>query len=189
MNIADLKESIRQQVRKKKNSLDFLQRMQASRLIFEDIEQMPEFHEASCIMLYHALSDEPNSIHYIKKWSYTKTIYLPIVRDNDIALGKYLDNASLIKGKFNIMEPLVEVQFNSTSPKENGLLPQIIIIPGVAFTKTGKRLGRGKGYYDRFLNSATIKNAFKIGVCFKFQIYNDLPTDSQDIAMNKVIFH
>ena len=62
--------------------------------------------------------------------------------------------------------------------------PQILLIPGVAFTRKGLRLGRGKGFYDRYL--ATFKGV-KIGVCFKEQVLKDIPKDSHDQQMDYVI--
>lgn len=61
-----------------------------------------------------------------------------------------------------------------------------IIVPGLAFTKRGQRLGRGGGYYDRYLASlppATVK----IGVCFALQIVETLPIEHHDQKMDVVI--
>ena len=61
----------------------------------------------------------------------------------------------------------------------------VVIIPGVAFTRDGKRLGRGKGYYDRFLPK--LSTAYRIGVCYDFQLSDTLPTESYDQKMDLVI--
>ena len=60
------------------------------------------------------------------------------------------------------------------------------IVPGLAFTRDGKRLGYGGGWYDRFLASAR-KDALKIGVAHKFQILDNLPYEPHDILLNCVI--
>ncbi len=60
-----------------------------------------------------------------------------------------------------------------------------ILVPGVGFSPNGYRLGRGKGYYDKFLSKYT--NLFTIGVCFREQFYLDIPTEPHDIPMQKVI--
>ena len=59
------------------------------------------------------------------------------------------------------------------------------MVPGMAFDRNNNRMGRGKGYYDRFL--ATIPQAYKIGVCFKFQLVDEIPTDALDIRMDEII--
>ena len=60
-----------------------------------------------------------------------------------------------------------------------------ILVPGVAFSPNGYRLGRGKGYYDKFLSKYT--NLFTVGVCFREQFYLDIPTEPHDIPMHKVL--
>ena len=60
-----------------------------------------------------------------------------------------------------------------------------ILVPGVGFNPNGYRLGRGKGYYDKFLSKYS--NLFTVGVCFREQFYLDIPTEPHDIPMHKVI--
>jgi len=62
----------------------------------------------------------------------------------------------------------------------------VFIIPGRAFTQDGKRLGRGKWYYDRFLSQKIYKRSRKIWVCFDFQLFENIPTEKHDIIMYKV---
>ena len=63
----------------------------------------------------------------------------------------------------------------------------VFIIPWRAFNQEGKRLWRGKWYYDRFLSNKLYKKSRKIWICFDFQIYSDIPTQKHDILMNKII--
>ena len=62
--------------------------------------------------------------------------------------------------------------------------PDIILVPGLAFTKDGKRLGRGKGFYDRYLEHSS---ALKVGIAFEKQMETDLPTDDHDVLMDFVV--
>lgn len=62
----------------------------------------------------------------------------------------------------------------------------VIIVPGMAFDKEGHRLGRGKGYYDKYL-SLLDKN-YKIGICFPWQITENIPLDSHDMCVDEVIY-
>ena len=61
----------------------------------------------------------------------------------------------------------------------------VVLIPGVAFDAAGHRLGRGRGYYDRFL--AAYPYIYKIGVCFDFQKVAEVPTDEHDMLVDEVI--
>ena len=59
------------------------------------------------------------------------------------------------------------------------------MVPGVAFDPKGNRLGRGRGYYDRFLSQHP--DVPTIGICFDFQLVEKVPTDPNDIQMDAVL--
>lgn len=61
----------------------------------------------------------------------------------------------------------------------------VIIVPAMAYDKQGFRLGRGKGYYDRFLSN--LQENYKIGICFPWQMVEKLPVDTHDMGVNEVI--
>jgi 5-formyltetrahydrofolate cyclo-ligase len=85
--------------------------------------------------------------------------------------------AELITGRFGIREPAP-----GPSPKQLDL----IVVPGLAFSAEGNRLGRGAGFYDRFL--ATVpETTFKIGVCFEFQQVSSIPHEPHDVTMDAVV--
>jgi len=62
----------------------------------------------------------------------------------------------------------------------------LILVPGIAFSLHRHRLGRGGGFFDRLL-SGPAGDAFKVGVCFSFQVLESIPTDSHDVAMDAVV--
>ncbi|EQC46862.1 5-formyltetrahydrofolate cyclo-ligase [Bacteriovorax sp. Seq25_V] len=64
------------------------------------------------------------------------------------------------------------------------VVPEILLIPGLAFSRDGARLGRGKGYYDRYLEN---KNLIKIGICFHEQLVDEVPMEETDVKMDFVI--
>lgn len=63
----------------------------------------------------------------------------------------------------------------------------VAVVPGMGFDTSCRRLGRGKGYYDRLLPKAA--NACKIGVCFGFQLLASIPADGHDVKMDRIITH
>jgi 5-formyltetrahydrofolate cyclo-ligase len=92
--------------------------------------------------------------------------YHPIAKPEDLALGR-----------FGIREPAVGPQLEKLD---------LIVVPGLAFTVPGNRLGRGGGYYDRFL--ATVPTTtLKVGVCFEFQLVPQIPPESHDVIMDVVV--
>jgi 5-formyltetrahydrofolate cyclo-ligase len=85
--------------------------------------------------------------------------------------------AELIPGRLGIREPAP-----GQSPKQLDL----IVVPGLAFSGQGNRLGRGAGFYDRFL--ATVpQTTFKVGVCFEFQRIPSIPHEPHDVTMDAVV--
>ena len=97
----------------------------------------------------------------------------------ELAKLKGLDETNLRRGPMGIREP---VDADIVEPKK----VDAWIIPGLAFTRGGKRLGYGGGWYDRFLASAP-KGAIKIGVAYSFQIVDDLPAEQHDIPLTDVV--
>ncbi|MGZ3807117.1 MAG: 5-formyltetrahydrofolate cyclo-ligase, partial [Bacteriovorax sp.] len=71
-------------------------------------------------------------------------------------------------------------------PKENApdVSPGVILVPGLAFTKKGERLGRGKGFYDKYLSSY---RGIKIGLCFSAQLSDLLPTEEHDVKLDYIV--
>ena len=65
------------------------------------------------------------------------------------------------------------------------LLPDVVIVPLLAFDRSGGRLGQGGGYYDRAL--ATVPHAFRLGIAFSVQEVDTVPIDNWDIPLNAVI--
>jgi len=94
----------------------------------------------------------------------------------------------MLHGEIRTPEDLVEGPFGLIQPK-NGIdkiQPDVVIVPGLAFTETGTRLGWGKGYYDGFLSQLP-PSTQKVGICFQFQIANELPADSWDVQMDFLV--
>ena len=97
----------------------------------------------------------------------------------ELAKLKDLDEKNLRRGPMGIREP---IDADVVEPKS----VYAWIIPGLAFTRGGKRLGYGGGWYDRFLASAP-KGAVKIGVAYSFQIVDDLPAEPHDVMLSDVV--
>jgi 5-formyltetrahydrofolate cyclo-ligase len=63
----------------------------------------------------------------------------------------------------------------------------LVVVPGLAFTRCGKRLGRGGGFYDRALADLP-KTVKRLGICFEFQVVEDLPTEPHDAPLDGLLF-
>ncbi|MFA7717828.1 MAG: 5-formyltetrahydrofolate cyclo-ligase, partial [Candidatus Absconditabacterales bacterium] len=102
---------------------------------------------------------------------------VPQIDDNLLTPYIYTSTSAIHRGWFGV-------------PTIKDALPylgsiDIILVPGLAFTKNGKRLGRGQGYYDTFL--AQYPHAKKIGLGFTCQLVDELPVSDHDIVLDEII--
>ncbi len=148
------KNNIRQYIKTLKARLTPSQKTEQAEKVFQQLELTSEFQQANTIFLYWSLSDELPTHDFINKWKDRKTIVLPVIEGDDIFPIKFESEEAMQKGLLGIMEPDSKQKYLEDI--------QLILIPGIAFDKQKNRLGRGKGYYDRFLKDST---AVKIGLC------------------------
>lgn len=151
---------------------------QHSAKILAALEAHPTFRAAKTVLLYHSLNDEVDTHDFIRKWSNKKQILLPVVVGNELELRLYTNSEDMQISSYGIKEPVGEAFTDYESI-------DLIVVPGVAFDQKGNRLGRGKGYYDRLLPQ--IPSAYKAGICFPFQLVEEVPAEPHDIRMDIII--
>ena len=154
-----------------------LQKLQSAKILAA-LEAHPAFRAATTVLLYHSLKDEVDTHAFIRKWSNEKRILLPVVVGDDLELRLYTGPEDMATGTYGIEEPVGETFTDYASIN-------FIAVPGVAFDRKGNRLGRGKGYYDRLL--PRIPAAYKAGICFPFQVVEEVPAETFDICMDIII--
>ncbi len=129
-------------------------------------------------MFYWSMDDEVFTHDFVCKWSTDKQVILPVVNGSTLDLKVFKGVEHLVAGEnYGIPEPDGEL-----FTREQDI--DFILVPGVAFDTNNNRMGRGKAYYDRLLHTLS---AYKVGVCFHFQLLPSVPTDQYDIKMDKVI--
>lgn len=117
-----------------------------------------------------------------------KKVYLPKVLEgfdeSKMDFYKIIDTIELIEGYKGIKEPTGNYinLFNYEKVKERNIL---MLVPGVAFDKSGNRLGYGKGYYDNYLKDKP--NIMTIGLCFSLQVQEQLPYSDGDIKIKHLV--
>ena len=136
--------------------------------------------DSKVILAYWPLADEPDIRQLVDNFvAAGKTVLLPRVIDNErMELHRYTSPDDLREGAFHLMEPIGR-PFTDYAQIDTAL------IPGVAFDAACRRLGRGRGYYDRFL--AACRGIHKIGVCFPFQHVPEVPAEAHDVLMDEVV--
>ena len=165
-------------MRQLNRALDSRQRLRASAAIFSAVERLPEFRAARTVAVIAALPDEPATDEVLARWASTRRVVLPRVEGDAMRFYACRPDA-LVFGAFGILEPQGE------RPCPAGEI-DLVVCPGVAFTADGRRLGRGRGYYDRYLGDPAFRG-FRVGVCYAHQLVDDLPVEPHDVRMDRVI--
>ena len=176
-----LKDGLRLVMRQRKQQYTQQQLKQLSQPIIARLR--PLLKEARTVLAYYSLPDEVWTHQLIDDLvADGKTVVLPHVIDGErMELRRYTGSHDLIEGSFGIMEPVGE-------PFIDYHLIDVALIPGVAFDTDGHRLGRGRGYYDRFLSHLSpLTSHLLIGVCFDFQKVASVPVDINDIPVDCVV--
>lgn len=175
----DEKKEIRREVRRRITALSAEDMSRAAEHIFREIESMDSFASAHNIALFASMGDEVPTTIALERWpKMGKHIVVPRV-EGDIM--RFYDYASdkMQTGAFGIEEPMGDEEFAAGDI-------DLIIVPARAFTLSGERLGRGGGFYDKYMSLPTFR-ATKIGIAFSCQIFDALPCDKHDIRVDQVI--
>lgn len=177
-DIAEQKRRLRAEMRRRKGQFSPEMLAEKSLRVVEKLESEPLFRSAHTVMLYWSLPDEVATHQLIECALGTKRIVLPVVAGDNILPVQLTSLDQLREGAFHILEPADRPVFADKI--------DVIVLPGMAFSLDGGRLGRGRGYYDRFLahHAATPT----IGLAFDFQIVPHVPTEPHDAKIDKVLF-
>jgi len=174
------KESLRNNALAELKCMGPVTHSRASKQIRERLGQLAE----NCynVMAYWPLSTEPDIralLHALN--THDKSVCLPVTKGKQIIPYRVDDLDKLKPSRLGVHEP----HHGSSTPFSHEKL-NLVILPGLAFTQGGKRLGRGGGYYDRFLAKLPEKTV-KAGIAFERQIHRFIPTLDHDIAMDFVV--
>jgi 5-formyltetrahydrofolate cyclo-ligase len=178
----DLKASLRSQIREKLKGISSTKREHDSSLARATLEEQPIWKDAQTILFFAPMPDEldiwpslPSAL------AAGKHVYLPrFARDANsyTACEVRILETDLTVGQFGIREPsesCAQIPLNRLD---------LILVPGVAFDLHGRRLGRGKGFYDQLL--ATVRGK-TCGVAFDEQIVTEIPVEPHDVLLNCIL--
>lgn len=140
-----------------------------------------EFAAAGVIALYAPIRNEVETeeLHRLSLMAGKKVLY-PAVSGKGLIFRQVFADEDLRKGAFGIMEPKDSCRV--VDPAEADL----IVVPGVAFDKSGRRIGYGKGYYDKALHSLEEMGKL-VGICFEFQLVEEIVSEPHDVLMDRVV--
>lgn len=170
------KQELRRSTRKVRRAMSKEEITEQSARLVNHLLNWKPYQEAQTVMMFLAMPDEPHLEEAIKQaWAQGKTVCVPFMHETpgmmDAALIRSFDD--LIVAQYDLLVPN-PATLKLVDPAELDL----IVVPGVAYDRTGNRLGMGAGFYDRFLPKAT--KAKLIGAAWSKQIFEDVPVDPHD---------
>lgn len=180
MSIKDEKHILRKQLIFKRKSV--LYKEDKDFKIQQKVLDSELWKKAKQILLYMSTKDEISTKMLFEfAFKNGKEICVPFCPKNgdDMQFYSVIDETDLILGNFGIMEPIIE-KCKLMNLKNNSLC----VVPALAFSKSGYRLGYGKGYYDRFFAENEVN---KIGLCYDEFLFENLPFDEFDKMVDIVV--
>ena len=157
-----------------------------SRQICAAFVALPEYAAARTVMYYVDVRSEVRTRHELPTaLTHAKRIVVPYCINNELELFWLQNMDELSIGMYKILEPKVELR----ALPERRIQPEeldLIMVPGVAFDRSGARMGHGFGYYDKLLQHAR-PDAPLVALAFECQLFPEIPTQAHDIFMDKII--
>ena len=172
MQVID-KAALRKRMRMVRDMVD--DHLMRSVQLWAKLAELPEYRQASSVMAFVGFSGEPDTDPLFARLTIEgKRLLLPRVEPTGIVPVE--GDAPLVVSKFGVSEP--------AGPAVDVGEVDFVIVPGLAFTVAGDRLGYGQGYYDRFLPTLT---APSVGVCFTEQLVDEMPLAAHDVRVGMVL--
>lgn len=174
------KKELRRQIRELKRAMTNEQIDAASARLGELFLNCPQYKQAKTIYGYLPYNQEVRTVPMLEQaMKDGKRVAVPKCYGDEMRFI-YMDDLSKVeKGYANIPEPIADdpVADDKTA---------LVLMPGMAFTKDGKRMGYGGGFYDKFL--ASEPDHPTVALCYDFQMVEDLPTEDYDIPVDCVLW-
>ncbi|KAG8229409.1 hypothetical protein J437_LFUL000930 [Ladona fulva] len=192
--IRSAKTALRLEIKKKIQLMNSDQKVNQSKLVTEKVINSQYFKESNRISIYISRSDEVQTFDLLRKiFDLGKLCFVPRYSTESnhmdmVRLYSIEEVNNFSKTKWNITQP------DEEDERENALSTgglDLIFVPGMAFSKAGKRLGRGKGFYDKFLKECIASQrvpATTVGLAFDEQIFQDIPTDLHDFKLDIIVY-
>jgi len=174
------KQQLRQYIRQQKRAMDIDSITKISAVLGEKLEDSSLYRQAKTIYGYLPYNQEVRTVPMLERaLAQGKRVAVPKIFGDEMRFIYLTDLSQVEKGYSGIPEPIADgpVADDPTA---------LVLMPGLAFTKNGERLGYGGGFYDRFLEQEP--NHPTVALCYEFQIVDALPTNEHDIPVDLVLW-
>ena len=177
------KAHIRNQIRLMKKSLSGEQIALSGKEVLAKLQNFPPFLEADIIYCYASYNQElPTTGIMEYAFKRGKTVALPKVEGENIRFYVITDLSQITSGYQGILEPITDKLLTPTKKT-----PGLMLLPGLAFSHSGERLGYGGGFYDRYLSAVQERALITCGLGYDFQIREVIPVEENDRSIDYLI--
>ena len=178
VTIFDVKEKLRSQKLLERLGHNIEEKKQKDFLIVQRICALPEFEKAKKILFYMPIHNEVDLTALCELYKKQKSFILPKVQGKTLDLY-FIENVDELEtGAFGILEP--KKHFSHVQCCDVDL----VLVPGIVFSRNGHRIGYGKGFYDRILTELPCP---KIGIAYDFQMVENISGEMHDVPMDIIV--
>ncbi len=175
------KDALRKEMRARLSAMTAGGVSRRSSLLLERLREGGWLPPGSTVTLFGGIQGEPDLLELVPWLLERGSVPVFFGFSEGMLVPQRVDDAGLLhRGVFGVWVP----------PPEAEVVPyedlDVILTPGLAFSGSGVRLGRGKGHYDRLFGRSEVK-ARRIGLCWDFQLVDTVPMEPHDALMNAVI--
>ena len=175
-----VKRDLRREVLAQRDAMPPEARAAASLAIAERLLALPELEDARAVMLFSSFGSEVDTTPMLERLEDRGVrAALPRIAERDIVPVSY-----------RVGDPITMTAFGAREPAAGEVLADaevdVVVTPGVAFDRQGRRIGYGGGFYDRFFRRAR-PEVFRVAVAFALQVVEDVPQGHADLPVNAIV--
>ena len=180
MDLSEAKAALRRRMRELRAAIPPEHRAELAARVEEHLFAEPAVREARNVMLFYSFGSEiPTRVMSRRLLAEGRRVLLP-----------YLDAAAMEAGEVRAGEPLTATAYGPKEPAHRVAVDpgqiDVVMTPGLAFDRQGRRLGYGRGYYDRFLRRLS-PHALRVAIAFAVQVVDEVPADPGDERVDLIV--
>ncbi|XP_051920000.1 5,10-methenyltetrahydrofolate synthetase (5-formyltetrahydrofolate cyclo-ligase) [Hippocampus zosterae] len=189
------KQALRKEIKRRLALLSQQEKQRQSLIVCQKLIRHPKYVACKRIAVFLSMDDEVHTEEIIKDvFKVGKSCFIPRYDHSSnhmdmLKLNSMQDMASLPKTSWNILQPAEDDKSREDAFCGGGL--DLILMPGLGFDLSGKRLGRGKGFYDTYLERCLRHprgKPYTIALAYKEQLCQDIPVDGNDVLIDEVLY-
>jgi 5-formyltetrahydrofolate cyclo-ligase len=174
------KEELRIRMKEAREAIPSAERARLSQAAGERLLALPEVHGARTVAMFSSFGSELDTAPMIERaHAEGRRVVLPYLAGSAMEVAEHRRGEELVRSSYGAMEPTSRV---AVDPADI----DVVVTPGLAFDRAGRRLGYGSGYYDGWLRRVG-EDAVLVGVCFSAQVVDRVPASSSDERMDVVV--